>query len=372
MKFRSQKGFTGIDLVVAITIILIAVGTITTIYVSINKTYREISRSSVAGKIATDIITAVDITNYFEIEKTETGPITITDENVNDLIEKLGSGAEGIKIPNGYTVTLEITEAQSDVINVKQLLKRIDLRISYLVSGEKKEVEFVKYKGRNGAIIPERPNTEFTDTDQYDYTAIKYNKLEYKWESTVFGDSTWYEYGEGLWPVVVKTPTGVAALVDGKINTSAGAVAYVWLPTIGRDPEQSRLSLYAEGIKIDNASGGLVDSYYLYKRHDIDETAQVIEEMQVECMYDEIDYTKEMNSGDLEYNEGWYYFENASSGINAIELETGAENAQVSLLFNYLASTDSASIVNTLQLTKDVYIYHNQTIKLKNMLNYPY
>ena len=372
MRFKSEKGITGIDLVVAITIILIAIGTITTVYVNINKTYRSTNRNSVAGKIATDIMAAIDVSYFFEIETTidamgNDNPVVVDGgSDISNLIRLLGSGANNLKIPNGYRVEVSVVEAEEPTIAVKELLKKIDIEISYLVSGEREFVEFTKYKGRYGLSIPERPLQKFDDLENFDYTPIKYNKLSERWEKTFFADTTWYEYRENYWPIMVRTKKGVEPLRDGKVVKAADVEVFVWVPQISNVPSKGfSITTTVEEI----TAGGLTDQkVYTYMQNEKDNTSDytIPEDRRVSFLYDELDYRNPQSINDIVIEKGWYKFTKGSAGLTMQSLN-GSYNALVNNFFEY----DDGDIIDSLKINQDIYIYSNKDIVLEKISNFP-
>ena len=372
MRFKSEKGITGIDLVVAITIILIAIGTITTVYVNINKTYRSTNRNSVAGKIATDIMAAIDVSYFFEIETTidamgNDNPVVVDGgSDISNLIRLLGSGANNLKIPNGYRVEVSVVEAEEPTIAVKELLKKIDIEISYLVSGEREFVEFTKYKGRYGLSIPERPLQQFDDLENFDYTPIKYNKLSERWEKTFFADTTWYEYRENYWPIMVRTKKGVEPLIDGKVVKAADVEVFVWVPQISNVPSKGfSITTTVEEL----TTGGLTDQkVYTYMQNEKDNTNDytIPEDRRVSFLYDELDYRNPQSINDIVIEKGWYKFTKGSAGLTMQSLN-GSYIALVNNFFEY----DDGDIIDSLKINQDIYIYSNKDIILEKISNFP-
>ena len=372
MRFKSEKGITGIDLVVAITIILIAIGTITTVYVNINKTYRSTNRNSVAGKIATDIMAAIDVSYFFEIETTidamgNDNPVVVDGgSDISNLIRLLGSGANNLKIPNGYRVEVSVVEAEEPTIAVKELLKKIDIEISYLVSGEREFVEFTKYKGRYGLSIPERPLQKFDDLENFDYTPIKYNKLSERWEKTFFADTTWYEYRENYWPIMVRTKKGVEPLRDGKVVKAADVEVFVWVPQISNVPSKGfSITTTVEEI----TAGGLTDQkVYTYMQNEKDNTNDytIPADRRVSFLYDELDYRNPQSINDIVIEKGWYKFTKGSSGLT-MQLLNGPYTALVNNFFEY----DDGDLIDSLNIKQDIYIYSNKDIVFEKISNFP-
>lgn len=90
----NNKGVTGIDLVLSITILVIFSGTIISIMSSIYKTSQEIEKSANAMSYATIILEKVDEKSYEEV----------TSDFVTNLINN-----NEIKISDDYSVTFSVT-----------------------------------------------------------------------------------------------------------------------------------------------------------------------------------------------------------------------------------------------------------------------
>ena len=63
-KFKSQKGITGADVAIAVSIITIAVCAVTMIYVNLDLNQKMVTRTAGATRIATNIIEGIDSTDY--------------------------------------------------------------------------------------------------------------------------------------------------------------------------------------------------------------------------------------------------------------------------------------------------------------------
>ena len=125
LNIKGNNGITGIDLVVAIIIITIFIGLLTSLMVGLYKQATDIQKSANAMSYATQILEKVD-------EKTF--------EEVKDLnfVENLKNSGE-ITIPEGYTVTDVASE-------VNEVMQKVKVRIDYKILNEEKSMFLVKLK----------------------------------------------------------------------------------------------------------------------------------------------------------------------------------------------------------------------------------
>lgn len=152
MKLKSEKGFTGVDITVAIIVILLFMSLISILFFNITKSSKSIDRKSEATYIATTLIESfkakdyddVIVTNgYTKIENTkdEIGNSIVSYKINNENIEITNS----IQIKNGYTCTTNIytyvPESQSSQEEHNDLVKVITVKVEYKIGNEKKEVE---------------------------------------------------------------------------------------------------------------------------------------------------------------------------------------------------------------------------------------
>lgn len=125
----NNKGFTGIDLVVSLILLVMFVGLITSLMSSTYKLSLEILKSANANAYATIIFEKVDEKAYEEV--------------TNNFVENLKSAGE-ISIDNSeYTIEFSvqpITSLEEDV------LKKVDINIKYDINGEEKSIVMTKLK----------------------------------------------------------------------------------------------------------------------------------------------------------------------------------------------------------------------------------
>ena len=121
---KDNKGVTGIDLAVAVTIIIVFAGLIATIMYNLYLTNLEILKRANASAYATIILEKVD-EKAFE---------NITDDFVTNLINN-----NELSIDDSYNVEFSKTDTN-------ELLKVVNLKINYTVNNKEKNLTLNKLK----------------------------------------------------------------------------------------------------------------------------------------------------------------------------------------------------------------------------------
>lgn len=121
---KDNKGVTGIDLAVAVTIIIVFAGLIATIMYNLYLTNLEILKSANASAYATIILEKVDEKAFEDI--------------TDDFVTKLKNSGE-LSMDNSYKVEFRKTDTN-------ELLKVINLKITYTVNHEEKNLTLNKLK----------------------------------------------------------------------------------------------------------------------------------------------------------------------------------------------------------------------------------
>lgn len=145
MKFKSEKGFTQIDITVALILVLLFMSIIAVLFFNITKSSKSIERESEATYIATAIIEAVKAKKYDDIKLTSEVNITnYLDNNNNQIIPVKTSGTvdfndDKILIEQGYTASLSVINYPPD--SEDDYVKLVTVYVRYKVAGETKTVE---------------------------------------------------------------------------------------------------------------------------------------------------------------------------------------------------------------------------------------
>lgn len=122
--FKRNKGITGIDIVIAVMIIIIFTGLISTFMYNLYRINLETLKNANANAYATIILEKVDEKAFEEV----------TDDFVDELIHN-----NELKIDSAYTVEFS-QKTEND------LIKKVDLKIKYTVENSNKSIEISKLK----------------------------------------------------------------------------------------------------------------------------------------------------------------------------------------------------------------------------------
>ena len=152
MNFKSEKGFTGIDITVALIVILLFMSIIAVIFFNITKSSKSIDRKSEATYMATSIIEGFKSMDYDDIVFTENENWVKVINSV-DGQEKIIS-YNGVKITNsiqikdGYTCKVKVynyvPEDKKELGENAQnndLVKVIKVRVEYKIGNEIESVD---------------------------------------------------------------------------------------------------------------------------------------------------------------------------------------------------------------------------------------
>lgn len=138
MKFiKNEKGFTLIDIIVALIIILLFMSVISVLFFNITKTSKEIERESQATYIATNIMESYKSKKYDDI------PI-VTNKAIADG-EVIVDG-QPIPVKDGYTALVTVENYVPKTENAtgskqNDLVKKITVTVKYKVANHEKQVE---------------------------------------------------------------------------------------------------------------------------------------------------------------------------------------------------------------------------------------
>ncbi len=128
-KIKSEKGFTMEDLTVAVIIIITFVGIITSLMYSVKKLNIETDLTAQMTSYAVQIIEDIDKISY---------------EEVNEELAKTYN--EKFSIPKAFKIDLKVSKYGEGMENMKDLIKIVDLKISYTFKGNEQKFTVQKLK----------------------------------------------------------------------------------------------------------------------------------------------------------------------------------------------------------------------------------
>ena len=200
-KIKNQKGFSGVDIVIAMALLVIFVPLITTLFVNIYMNWMTTKRNAMANAYATKIIEKAQEMYFDEVTQDFFDGYITVDDNIND---------GKLYIPAGYTVNITVGNS---LINGEEqsveLVKTIDVSVSYNVGKNNENVTMQAVKTKEILITPNIPKLE------ENMKPILYEKTEQgvKIKETNKNDSKWYGYENKHWAYAKK-----------------GDDIYVWIP----------------------------------------------------------------------------------------------------------------------------------------------
>lgn len=131
-RYKREEGVTIIDLVIAIIIMSVFVGVITTLMTGIYKQSLEVQISSNAMSYATIILEKIDEKSFEEVQ------------NPN-FVENLKASGE-VTIPEEYTIKLNVENLDNVSEEVSDVIKKATVTVNYKIRNEEKSISISKLK----------------------------------------------------------------------------------------------------------------------------------------------------------------------------------------------------------------------------------
>jgi len=272
----SESGFTGADVLVAIAIITLFTGLITSISYNIYLATSSTQRMSQANSYISDVFAQADKLYYDDV--TANGIINTTDTsyNADDLIlyfnnkyntnsnseilasaTTLVSGGNGgwelstslntpyqIGISMQYYTPSGLTEIPPDGTNSLDLVKIITMDVRYKVGGKQQDLVMSKVKQREVLVTPNAPDLNALQTDadinlpdESTILPVKYNNNT--WTVCSPNDANWYNYDNGYWATVFVPDSNYLGQTDTGYQLTSEDLGhgarYVWIPRYSYD-----------------------------------------------------------------------------------------------------------------------------------------
>lgn len=139
LNIKSNKGVTGVDLVVAIIILTMFVGLLTTLMVNLYKQALEIQKSANAMSYVTIICEMVDEKSFNDV--------TAKDSNGNyTFVTNLKNSGE-VTMADGYDVEYKVENIPNkESTEINSMMQKVSVRVSYDVQGETQSIYVMKLK----------------------------------------------------------------------------------------------------------------------------------------------------------------------------------------------------------------------------------
>ena len=227
-RFKNKKGITGTDVAAAITLIVLTVGIVTSIYINTLKKSKDTIRYANAVRIATNIMENIEQKPYEYVT-------TMCYNEETHMTTREISGGEGVKflgtkIPNGYSVTITAKRAGSLRYDVA---RDIIISVKYKANSTYKTITLTGVKEKelmdmtNAPDISLMPSYNPNEKDTYYYPIKKY---EENYMITTTTDIDWYDYQAGEYALLYKTTNGNLNVGTTYALSNIKNNVYVWIP----------------------------------------------------------------------------------------------------------------------------------------------
>ena len=248
MNLRSQKGATGADIMIAISIIVLSVAVVSMIYVNTTLQSRNVTRTAGATRIATNIFENIEKLSYTDfIAEYNASKWELIDDSTSTYYNYksiTNNTAFSTKIPKGYTVYLYgepnygSYTGNSNRDKQFDLVRDIRLVVTFSVGDTDRVVNFSTSKTREITNEVNAPDTTVLASQKITDSTKKYYPVKYSEEANTYmrtteDDSEWYSYSNKKWAIVIVSNKPETDLFDvnGKIKASTSDyVKYVWIP----------------------------------------------------------------------------------------------------------------------------------------------
>ena len=222
LKIMEKGGFSGVEITVAILILMIFISLINVLFVNIYLSYTDSRRNSEATAYATQIMEQVEKMYYNEV----------TNQN-------LAQKALEMNIPNGYGVQIQVDKYNAEDTTKEDLVKNVIITINYKVGKQEKSVSLETIKAKEILITPNKP---ILNTGMVPVKYVITDRMTHKgyWQITAEDDPTWYSYENKKWATVMMqenltvegdiyvTQENMKNLIGKKVKTYGQML--VWVP----------------------------------------------------------------------------------------------------------------------------------------------
>lgn len=216
--WKSQKGYTGIDVAIAIIILLIFTLIISTIFTNIYMQYTDSQRNSVAMSYLTSVSELIDKMYYQDVYTEQSNDEENLEARINELF---GTSITSISDTNRQE-KLEITISNSYKITIivskynpagEDLVKNVNIEVSYKVNNANKSIKIDKIKAKEILITPNKPQLQ-SGMVPVKFIVTDFVTGEGFWQISSENDTTWYNYENKVW--------ASAMLQDGGLTVEGG------------------------------------------------------------------------------------------------------------------------------------------------------
>lgn len=238
INIKEEKGFTGIDLTIAIIIIMLFVSLITAIFMNVYYSAANVKRSEVASSYAIAMFEEIERLSYDEvISDTEVAGEDVFLNLLQKKLDDLENGTRRVTlirrngnentIPSNfntpYLAKIKVEKYQETRENIGyDIIKTITLEISYPVGGNIQKVEMDRLKLYEQEV---EDHLGISPTILSNMTPVKYK--EDGWYVTTTSDSEWFDYSENKWANVMLNDSLAYDVLTKKVTSMGSMFVYV-------------------------------------------------------------------------------------------------------------------------------------------------
>lgn len=233
MNIKNEKGITGIDLTIAVIVVMLFVSLITTLYINIYNSSMTTKRKTTANSYINEIFT--------EIKKADFAKITTKQEAIDtgkdELIEYLNSvithqnmtfyRTGDIPEDKPYKVELNVEKYNETEGNEwkKDLIRIVTIKVHYRIGKQDEEVSSKIVKSEQGEV---KDSLGIRPKIKDGMIPVKYVKTENDgyWQVTSTGDSEWFDYSNKQWANVMLSDN-MEMDENGKVTKLGSMFVYI-------------------------------------------------------------------------------------------------------------------------------------------------
>lgn len=263
-KIKQERGFTGVDILIAVLIIALFTGLISSISYNIYLSNSSIKRMSKARDYIVDMFEHIDKTYYDDITKEKlvkyfNDKYYYKDDGStpkSDAEVKMQEEQEEITTPFKAEINIvkfnEI-EGNEDKLD---LVQEITMKVTYTLGNKEQKIEMKKIKSRENFKTPNSPDFRLLEV-QEGYKVYPLKRVNNKWKVCNQDDTGWYNYETGNWILAIKTTRDLKTgdQIDGN-NLPSGDEIYAWIPRYAYDNTNKKIIFlfsnsnnYVENVK---------------------------------------------------------------------------------------------------------------------------
>ena len=247
VKLKKENGIVGSDALIAILIITLFVGLISSLIYNIYLSNSSLKRMSKANSYIIDLAEYTEKIFYDDV--TEQNLIEYFNGKYNNEEAKAQSNSEEpAKTPFAVIIGVQNYNQTEGNTEKLDLIKEITITIKYKLGNKNQELSIKKIKSRENLNTPNKPNLGLLNVQEGQIVnAIKkVNEDSYIVCNT--NDVNWYNYDNNEYAKVIITNSNVELKIGDIINEIDGTI-YKWIPRYAENADGDIKYLYSNTDK---------------------------------------------------------------------------------------------------------------------------